>query len=148
MSQSQFESIKAHLESLGLVEGEDYSVHAGRGNRASLSLELEVDPDTRELPEELEPYALSNHDLERYMDKGNSEKETWTGARFEVALSRYASEILAKTPEMMEFSARIHSGENMPSIEEYEAKKAELWAEICARPQIAAWERDLNENYL
>ena len=148
MSQSQFESIKAHLKSLGLVEGEDYSVHAGRGNSVSFSLELEVDPDTRELPEELKPYAMSNHELERYMDKGNAGKETWTGAAFEIALRRYASEILAETPEMIDFSARIRSGENMPSIEEYDAKRAELWAEICARPQITAWERDLNENYL
>lgn len=148
MSQSQFDSIKAHLKSLGLVEGEDYSVHAGRGDSVSFSLELEIDPDTRELPEELKPYALSSHELERYMNKGNSGKETWTGAQFEVALRRYASEILHSKPEMVEFSARIRSGENMPSIEEYNAKKAELWAEICARPQIAAWERDLDENYL
>lgn len=150
MSQQQINDLKSFLEAQGFIEGEHFNTHIEQGEHSvSISVEIELDP-PKPLPEELIPFE--HEDLDRYLWKGNykGDFKTWAGINYEVALDRYAGSIMDKDPEWIELCRRISSPDKseMPTIDEYKSKKAEIEKRICADPQIAAWEQDLKDNYL
>jgi len=148
MSESQIDSLKFHFESMGLTEGEDYFVSPVSG-RDELQFTVKLAQAPRELPEELKPFEMDGDELDRFIWKGNSSKKSWSGARFEVALIRYASAIMEKDPEhiaLMALPYQVNMGGM--SYEDWEGSRAKIWQRICSEPQIAAWNRDLEENYL
>lgn len=147
MSQAQIDRIKEFLTAEGFIEGESFDVSAsGRGSDA-VTISVDVEIDIFELPEELRPFE--HGDVERMIWKGNTEKKTWEGANFELALSSYAGSIQEKDPEHIALLDRVLNGkrEDLPTMEEWNAQRAAIWARICSDPKIAAWEHELNTRF-
>lgn len=149
MSQAQIDRLKTFLLEEGYVENENFRVEpADRGGDA-VTISVDIPIDVFELPEELKPFEQDHEDVDRAIWKGNTEKKTWEGANYELALRAYGGSILEKNPEFKAINARIRSDipGDMPTLEEYEALKSRLWGEIWAEPKHAAWEHDLDTNH-
>lgn len=154
MSREKLERLKAFLISEGITEG-SYDREAGgffltgaEGNSVLFTVKLPLGrSDESDFPEELKPYRMDSHELERMMNKGNTEKQTWEGADFEIALRQYVGKIMDQEPELVEIHRKALAGEPMPTLEEYKALHKRIFLEICARPQIAEWDKKLKEYY-
>lgn len=147
MSQAQIDRIKEFLAAEGFIEGESFDVSAsGRGSNA-VTISVRVEIDIFELPDELKPFEYE--DVERMIWKGNTEKKTWEGANFELALRGYAGAIQEKDSEYMALQDRVLNGarEDLPTMEEWKAQRAAIWKRICSDPKIAAWEHELNTRF-
>ena len=144
MSQSQIDQLKSTIETLGLVEGEDYSIS---GNYSSITFSIDLELDPTELPEVLKPYAMSEESADRAIYKG-SKKRTIGGVIFAAALSDYAHERLRSDPEGIALEATLKDIADMKSFRAYEAQRQLIWDRIWTDPELIALQKDLDENYL
>jgi hypothetical protein len=154
LSREKLERLKSFLLSEGLVEGSygetegSFYLEGDGGNSVRITVKIPLGwQEKDDFPEELKPYRMGSYELERMMDKGNTEKKTWEGADFEMALRQYVAELMDKEPELAEINRRVSVGEDIPTLEEYQALRKRIFEEICARPQIAEWDKKLNEYY-
>ena len=145
MSQEKLDRIKAFLTSEGFIEGDTFRLSAGEYDTIELTVDVPIEP--FELPEELKPYEQDPDQVERAVWKGNTEKKTWTGANFEMALRAYAGEIMERDPEAIALSARVDARDDSLTYEEWETQRKAIWARICSEPKIAAWETELNARH-
>ena len=80
-----------------LLEANGFSYEANtRGVITTVSVEL--DAPVFVLPGELQPYAIAPQELERYMWKGNSSKQSEAGAELEYALRGWLHHRLENDP--------------------------------------------------
>lgn len=145
MTQKLVNQLKSHLNSIGLLEGEDFYLSAEGDNvNITVSIPVEVTP----LPAELQPYATDRQEVERAIRKQSTEKRSINGATFELALADYMNDLLAKDPEAIELRKTLHGPVTKKGFDEYRAKTDAIWARINLDPRIVALEQDLEENYL
>jgi len=147
MSQSQIDHLKRTVEAMGLVLNEDYYI-SGNGGSLTFSIDLELDPlESVVLPEVLRPYAMSEDNAYRAIDKG-ADKQTVPGVIFAGALSDYSHHRLRKDPECIALEATLKSIVNIEDFRAYEAKRQLIWERIWTDPELLALQKDLDENYL
>jgi hypothetical protein len=147
MSNEKIDRLKAFLVAEGLVENGFY-VEGDGGNSVRITVTIPLDYE-EELPEELKPFAWDSYELERAMDKGNTEKKTWNGANFEMALRSYVGELMDQHPEIAAIHELLQDKDAVfPKLEEYQALRKRVFDELCAQPQIAEWDKKLNEYYV
>lgn len=148
MSQAQINKLKAFLLEEGYVENKDFRVEAASRGGEAVTISVDIPIDVFELPDELKPFEQDPEDVGRAIWKGNTEKKTWEGANYELALRAYGGQIMEADPEHMAMSARIFSdSDDMPTMEEYKELRARIWKRIWDEPKHAAWETDLNERF-
>lgn len=149
MSQARIDRIKEFLTAEGFIEGESFEVSASGRGSDSVTISVDVEIDGFELPEELRPFEQDADEVDRMIWKGNTEKKTWEGGNFELALRAYAGSIQEQDPEYMALQDRVLNGarEDLPTMEEWETQRAAIWKRICSDPKIAAWEHELNTRF-
>lgn len=121
--------LREFLTELGLSEGDGYEV---RGEGDHIQFLISVPDSTRELPDELKPFALKEHELQRGLEKGHGEKRTMNGLRFELALSNYAHRIFHQFPEVKELEASLDGIRNAEGFKAYDRRRNELWETMWA----------------
>lgn len=119
------------------VEVEDYD----------LAVYVKVDPPAVELPEELKPFAWSPDQVDRAIWKGNTDKKTFNGANFELALREYAGSIMSSDPETIELEKTLDSIADLPSLDDYQETRRRIWERVCERPEIVRWEAEMEGMY-
>lgn len=139
--------IKTKIEALSTLLGVelevDYSVH---GSSVTVSIEIPIKP--QELPEELKLFAWHPSEVERYMNKGNSDFLTWDGTNYSIAIHNYASSIMNRLPDTIALERAFESCETLEELKAHQRKRIAIWNEqVLTIPKIAAWLADLNENY-
>lgn len=155
MSREKLERLREFLIAEGITEEnyfdseEGFYLEGDGGNSVTITVKIPLGWEEREdFPEELKPYRMHSYELERMIDKGNTEKKTWEGADFEMALRTYVSELMDANPELAEIHRLTQLDDaTLPTFAEYEAIRKRIFDEICAQPQIAAWDKKLNEYY-
>lgn len=155
MSREKLERLREFLIAEGFTNDNYFDTEEGffmegdGGNSVRVTVKIPLGWEEKDdFPEELKPYRMHAYELERMMDKGNTEKKTWEGADFEMALRSYVSELMDQHPELAEINRRVQADEdNLPSFDEYKAIRKRIFEEICAQPKIAAWDKKLNDYY-
>lgn len=143
--------IKNALSLLGYDPDFDITVMVG-DNGDTLALSVAIPLEEFELPEELREYAVKPDEIERAIWKGNVEKKTYAGALYESAIQGYASHRMSDDPQIIALDEALK--ENITSLEDSKfdfiaARKIreKVWARITSEPKIAAWIRDLEDNF-
>lgn len=145
---SKMENLKSALHALGFKFDEDYSIESGDSGD-EINFIVRVPMDEFELPEELRAYAVDDHEIERAVWKGNTEKKTWNGANFELALRNYMNAVLNTDPEMIKLRGEdlLNADTTREYLETYQATVLKVWERIHTEPQVAAWLEDLEKNF-
>ena len=134
---TKLDELKRLLEDAGFT----YEVS---GYESNYTVSVEVPVEDVELPEELRPYAWTMDQVDRAIWKGNTEKRTFAGAEFELALREYAQHLMFTDPEAIELEKTLKDVFDIPSLDAYQAKRKAIWKRICARPEIVEWEATLD----
>lgn len=150
--QERIDALKKALEDLGISYDADFYGEANsyeiQGERSNLLFSIHVPAPERELPEELKPFGWSDYEVERALDKGNAEKRTLSGARYELALSDYAHRVFAQIPEVKELEGTLESMTSSEDFDAYQARRQEIWTQLWAEnARLQELQKDLDENY-
>lgn len=152
MSQQKIDALKKALEDLGISydpdfghEPDSYEIH---GERSELIFSVRVAAPEQELPAELKPYGWSDYEVDRAISKGNAEKRTLSGARFEIALTDYAHGFFVQVPDVQELEATLDSVKTMDELNSYQARREAIWKQMWAEnTRLQELQKDLDENY-
>ncbi len=138
MAQEKLEKLKALL----LEAGFEPEVSVGDG---ALIVSVTFEPEYEPLPAGLEDFAWAPDQVERAMWKGSSEKRTFDGANFELALIDYAHNLMALDSESRELEATLELITTPEALEEYRAKRKLIWDRVVSAPEIVKWDKQLDE---
>lgn len=152
MSQQKIDALKKALEDLGISYDADFYGEANsyeiQGDGANLLFSIRVAAPEQELPEELQPFALNGYEVDRAISKGNAEKRTLGGARYELALTDYAHRVFAQIPEVKELEGTLESMSSSEDFDAYQARRQEIWTQLWAEnTRLQELQKDLDENY-
>lgn len=155
MSREKLERLREFLIAEGFTNDnyfdseEGFFMEGDGGNSVRVTVKIPLGWEEKDdFPEELKPYRMHPYELERMMDKGNTEKKTWEGADFEMALRSYVGELMDQHPQLAEINRLAQEDPaKLPTLEEYEVLRKGIFDEICRRPQIATWDKKLNDYY-
>lgn len=148
MSGMSLNEIRSKVAALSYLLPEDSEVgYSVSYNYVTVSIEIPL-TETPELPEELQLFAWVPSEVERYMDKGNSDFNSWDGTNYSIAIRNYAYSVMASLPETIALEQTLEDCNTFEDLRAYQDKRAAIWDEkVLTQPKIAAWLADLNENY-
>lgn len=152
MSQQKIDALKKALEDLGISYDPDFGSEPDsyeiQGAGSELIFSVRVAAPEQELPEELKPHGWSDYEVDRAISKGNAEKRTLSGARFEIALTNYAHKLFAQIPEVQELEATLDSVKTRDELNGYQARREAIWKQMWAEnARLQELQKDLDENY-
>jgi hypothetical protein len=153
--QLRLQELKALLIAAGYSESsnpftpDSFRVQFGENDNIELTVSLPYQDSFEELPEALSPFAWTDDEVDRAIQKRVTEKQSWDGANFELALRSYLGELMVKHPDYIALMARVVSGEEgSPTMQEFETTKKRIQEELQKRPAIAEWVHKLETDYL
>lgn len=151
-AQQKIDNLKRALEDLGISYDADFygetDSYEISGEGANLLFSIRVPVPEQELPEELKVFGWSDYEVDRAISKGNAEKRTLSGARFEIALTNYAHKLFAQIPEVQELEATLDSVKTMDELNGYQARREAIWKQMWAEnTRLQELQKDLDENY-
>lgn len=151
-AQEKIDALKKALEDLGISYDADFRGEANsyevQGEGSNLLFSVQIPAPERELPEELKPFGWSDYEVERAIYKGNTEKRTLSGARYELALDDYTDRVFAQIPEVRELEDALESMTSSEEFSAYHARRKKIWNQLWARnTRLQELQKDLDENY-
>lgn len=151
-AQQKIDSLKQALEDLGISYDADFygetDSYEISGEGANLLFSIRVPAPDRELPEELKPFGWSDYEVDRAISKGNADKRTLSGARYELALTEYAHRVFRQIPEIGELEAAVETLTTMDKLNAYQDRRTEIWQKMWAEnTRLQELQKDLDENY-
>lgn len=142
------EDVRVYMKSLGIDE-EDFRIGVSSEDYPEKwEITFKLPMAKMELPDELKPFEDVETDIERFMWKGNSPKESLFGTVFYLALCHYQGKILTDSGEYNKY----HDEERMSQIkstEELDLYEKE-WNDVAERilaahPTFSKLEKELEK---
>ncbi len=153
--QPKLQELKRLLIAAGYTESSDhystdsFRVEFGENDNIEITVSLPYRDSFRELPEALRAFAWSDEEVDRAIQKHVTEKRSWDGANFELALRSFLGDRMVQHPEYKAIIARVDSeAEDTPTMEEFAALRTRIQEELQSMPRIAEWKRQLEEDYI
>lgn len=142
------DDVHEYMKSLG-VDEEDYTIGVAQDHYPDKwEVTFTIPMAEQELPDELKPFEDTETDIDRFMWKGNSPKESYFGTVFYIALCNYQGKILADSGEYHKYNdkERIDQVKSLEELDAYEKEWNEVGERIlAAHPTFSKLEAELDK---